>query len=101
VFYFPAYELIIDVLRDYRFYDLDMVHPNYAATQYVWEAFTTSCMTAETRDILRQVNEIMTAQKHRPRFPETQAHQKFLKETERKWQNLTAKYPFLNLKADG
>ena len=101
VFYFPAYELIIDVLRDYRFYDMDMVHPNYAATQYVWETFTTSCMTAETLDILRQVNEIMTAKKHRPRFPETQAHQNFMKETESKWQRLTAKYPFLNMKVNG
>ena len=40
LFYFPAYELVIDVLRDYRFYDIDLAHPNYAATQFVMEKFS-------------------------------------------------------------
>src|SRR4029077_3201781 len=44
IFYFPAYELVIDDLRDYRFYADDMVHPNYAATNYVWEKFVPACM---------------------------------------------------------
>ena len=42
IYYFPAYELVIDVLRDYRFYDIDLVHPNYPATQFVLEKFMTA-----------------------------------------------------------
>ncbi|HEY0356285.1 MAG TPA: GSCFA domain-containing protein, partial [Flavisolibacter sp.] len=49
IWYFPAYELVIDDLRDYRFYAEDLVHPNYHATQYVWEKFMEACMDEKTR----------------------------------------------------
>lgn len=96
-YYFPAYELVIDVLRDYRFYDIDMVHPNYAATESVWEAFTQSCIAPEVLPVMEQVAEIVTARSHRPRFPETEAHQKFLKAYAAKVTALAAAYPYLNL----
>ncbi|HSR39594.1 MAG TPA: GSCFA domain-containing protein, partial [Phnomibacter sp.] len=51
VFYFPAYELIIDDLRDYRFFAEDLVHPNYAATQYVWEKFAEACIDEESKEL--------------------------------------------------
>jgi hypothetical protein len=67
----------MDVLRDYRFYDVDMVHPNFAATSYVWEAFTEYCIAPETSEWMKDILDINIAQNHRPRFPHTQAHQDF------------------------
>lgn len=99
-YYFLAYELVIDVLRDYRFYDIDLVHPNYAATEFVWESFLESCIAPEALPVLEQVAEIVTAMKHRPRFPNTEAHQKFLKAFAEKTAALAAAYPFLNLAAE-
>ncbi len=95
--YFPAYELVIDVLRDYRFYDIDMVHPNYAATEAVWEAFLGSCIAPEALPVMAQVREIVTARSHLPRFPETEAHHRFLKAYAGKVAALAAAHPYLNL----
>src|SRR5690606_36984877 len=57
-FYFPAYELVIDVLRDYRFYDIDLVHPNYAATQYVWEKFAETYFSPVCRSFAEKMHPI-------------------------------------------
>ncbi len=95
--YFPAYELVIDILRDYRFYDVDMVHPNYMGTTYVWEQFTKSCIDPSIIEIMQQVQDINTARSHRSRFPETEAHQKFKASYAAKAQVLMNKYPFLDL----
>lgn len=92
--YFPAYELMIDVLRDYRFYDIDLVHPNYAATQSVWEFFTTHFMNASAHEFLKETIQIYDAYQHRSRFPEAAAHQKFLQQSLLKTQNIKKKYPF-------
>jgi hypothetical protein len=75
--YFPAYELVIDILRDYRYYDIDFVHPNYMATTYVWEHFVKTCISPTATETMQQVLDIMTAKSHRTRFPETEAHRKF------------------------
>lgn len=96
-YYFPAYELVIDVLRDYRFYDIDFVHPNYMATQFVWEEFVKACIDEQTQTLMQKVVEITTARKHRSRFPQTEAHQKFLKENLKKIEHLKMVAPFLNL----
>jgi hypothetical protein len=98
--YFPAYELVIDILRDYRFYDVDFVHPNYMATSFVWEQFVKSCMSPSIYDVMQQVQEISTARSHRPRFPETVAHQKFKESYAEKIRVLTDKYPYLDLTAE-
>jgi hypothetical protein len=95
--YFPAYELVIDILRDYRFYDIDFVHPNYMATSFVWEQFSKSCIAAQTQELMQQVQEIVTARAHRTRFPETQAHKKFMESYVQKATSLMAKYPQLDL----
>lgn len=96
--YFPAYELVIDILRDYRFYDIDFVHPNYLATTYVWEHFANACIEPATRALMQQVQEIVTARGHRPRFPGTEAHKKFKADYTAKVQALIAQHPYLNLK---
>jgi hypothetical protein len=100
IFYFPAYELVIDVLRDYRFYDADLVHPNYMGTEFVLEKFSETSFTESTRAIMQEVKDIVTAKKHKAFQPQTKAHQQFLKTYLEKAKNLQTKYPFLNLKEE-
>jgi len=97
-YYFPAYELVIDVLRDYRFYDIDLVHPNYAATEFVLEHFTASCIDSVTQDLMEDVRKIVIAAKHKAFQPATKAHQQFLINHFEKATQLQKKHPFLNLK---
>jgi hypothetical protein len=98
--YFPAYELVIDVLRDYRFYDIDLVHPNYPATEYVLEKFSETCIDPGTREIMQEVKKIVAARMHRAFQPETKAHGQFLKSHFEKAVALQKKYPFLDLKEE-
>ena len=69
---------MIDVLRDYRFYDIDLVHPNYPATEFVLEKFTETCIDAESQQLMQEVKKIVIARKHKAFQPETKAHQQFL-----------------------
>lgn len=95
--YFPAYELVIDVLRDYRFYDIDLVHPNYPATEFVLEKFAEACIAAPDRQLMEEVKKIMIARRHRAFQPGTKAHQQFLSSHFEKTKALKEKYPFLDL----
>jgi len=97
LFYFPSYELVIDVLRDYRFYSEDMVHPNYLATDFVLQQFTKVFMSAETNKLNEELRKLQIARKHRAAFPETAAHSAFLKAHLEKVKALQQQYPFLNL----
>jgi len=97
IHYFPAYEMVIDVLRDYRFYDIDLVHPNYAATEFVLEQFGLHCIEEETRQLMQEVKKIMIARRHKAFQPDTNAHRKFLADHAAKTRNLMEKYPFLKL----
>ncbi|GAB3010350.1 GSCFA domain-containing protein [Niabella terrae] len=97
VHYFPAYELVIDVLRDYRFYDVDMAHPNYQATSFVMEQFTEKCIDATSRQLMKELRQITIARKHRPFQPRSNAHLQFLKTHAEKTQALMLQYPFLDL----
>jgi len=94
-YYFPAYELVIDVLRDHRWYDIDLVHPNFAATSYVFEQFEQLCMSAETRKLNEEVYQLTLARRHRPRFPDTDAHRKFLADTAAREAALQKQLPWL------
>jgi len=100
LYYFPAYELVIDVLRDYRFYDIDMVHPNYAATEFILEKFMQHYIDEESATIAQEIKKIITARKHRPLQPGTSAHQQFLRSNITKTQELMKKYPFLSLEEE-
>jgi hypothetical protein len=95
--YFPAYELVIDVLRDYRFYDTDLVHPNYMATEFVLEKFAETFIDEPTQKLMQEVKSIMIARKHKAFQPDTAAHKQFLKAFFEKTKVLKEKYPFLNL----
>jgi hypothetical protein len=100
LWYFPAYELVVDVLRDYRFYDVDMAHPNYPATQFVLEKFVQQCIDPEAQTILEEVKKLVTSRRHKPFQPATQAHRRFLQEQREKAIALAKKYPFLNLQEE-
>jgi hypothetical protein len=96
VFYFPSFELIIDDLRDYRFYAEDMVHPNYQATQYVWEKFSISCIDGKTRELMKELDQLNTAMKHKPVHPDTIEHIKFREKFKVIAEGLKQRLPTLN-----
>jgi hypothetical protein len=100
IYYFPAYELVIDDLRDYRFYAEDLVHPNYAATQYVWEKFVGSCMNEETQELLTKIEEINRAFNHKAFNSKSVQHRKFLASYYQKSKAIIAWYPHIDLKTE-
>jgi hypothetical protein len=93
--YFPAYEYVIDDLRDYRFYAEDLVHPNYAATNYVWEKWVASYMDAATQELMHKINELQQAVAHKPFFKGSEAHQHFLEKTIHKVRELQKSFPVI------
>jgi len=95
-FYFPAYELVIDDLRDYRFFAEDLVHPNYAATNYVWEKFIPAVIDEPSQIIMKEINEINAAVNHKPFNPTSVSHKKFLQTNFEKVVTLSQKYPYLD-----
>lgn len=95
VYYFPAYEWIIDVLRDYRWFDMDLVHPNYAATESVFDQFCEVCMDDWTREQLKELRQLRNANEHRPRFPDTDAHRKFLKNNAIRQKEMQERMPWI------
>ena len=97
LYYFPAYELVIDVLRDYRFYDIDMVHPNYPATEFVMEKFNESFIDEQSQQLMEEIKKIVIARKHKAFQPETNAHKTFLKTHLEKAKDLQSRFPFLSL----
>ena len=98
--YFPAYELVIDVLRDYRFYDIDMVHPNYPATEFVMEKFRENFIDEESQQLMVEIRKIVIARKHKAFQPDTTAHKQFLKAHLEKVRSLSKKYAFLDLQEE-
>lgn len=97
IFYFPAYELVIDVLRDYRFYDIDLVHPNYQATSYVLDQFMQHYVNDFSVGLSKEIDRIVIARRHKAFQPQTQAHRNFLKLNLEKVSSLRQQHPFLNL----
>jgi len=95
-FYFPAYELVIDDLRDYRFYAEDMVHPNYAATNYVWEKFIAACIDEPSQQLMKEIAIIVAAKNHRPFNPTSDQHKKFLQANMSRLKKLQEQYPYIN-----
>jgi len=97
VYYFPAYELVIDDLRDYRFFAEDMVHPNYLATNYVWEKFILTCIEDESKLLMKEINSLKAAWHHKPFNPESNQHKAFLMTNYKKTEELKLKYKYLEL----
>lgn len=99
-FYFPAYELVIDDLRDYRFYAEDMAHPNYAATNYVWEKFITTCIDEPSQQLMKEIAVIMAAKNHKPFNPTSAQHKKFLQANLERVKNLRQQHPYINFEEE-
>ena len=95
--YFPAYEYVMDDLRDYRFYAEDLVHPNFAASGYVWDKLVETYMDHKTQAIMKQIAELQLAMNHKPFFTGSVEHQKFLQSCILKTETLMAAYPTLSL----
>lgn len=96
VAYFPAYELIVDDLRDYRFYAEDMVHPNYLATQYVWEKFVDACIDGKSKEAMKEINQLQQAVKHIPLHPASSEHFAFKRKSKERALELSKRFPFLD-----
>ncbi|MBR2031889.1 MAG: GSCFA domain-containing protein [Alistipes sp.] len=75
--YFPSFEILIDDLRDYRYYADDLAHPSKMAVDYVWERFCEYALTDKARELLPQIEQIVSAAEHRPFNPESEAHRAF------------------------
>lgn len=94
-FYFPAYEVIMDELRDYRFYETDMVHPNQLAIDYIWEKFVGVCISDDTKETMKKVGEVQKGTQHRPFDPNSEAHQKFQNSLQQKIDDIKKVFPFM------
>jgi hypothetical protein len=76
--YFPSYELVLDDLRDYRFFGRDLLHPNELAVEYVWEKFQEAFFDAETKSFVQEISRIERAKAHKPLHPESETTRQFL-----------------------
>jgi hypothetical protein len=96
VHYFPAYEIMMDDLRDYRFYEPDMIHPTQQAIDYIWQIFSDTYFNEETKKIMDDVRKVNLMQQHRPLHPDTEGYQLFVNDLRKREEGLIIKYPFLS-----
>ena len=94
--YFPSYEIMMDELRDYRFYAEDMVHPNQVAIDYIWEKFTETWISSEAMPVMKRIDTIQKGLSHRPFSETSEAHQKFKNDLQEKIRTLQKDYPQIN-----
>ncbi|WP_103071543.1 GSCFA domain-containing protein [Aquimarina sediminis] len=93
--YFPSYEIMMDELRDYRFYDVDMIHPSSVAVQYIWERLLGVWVSEETSKTMSRVEEVEKGMSHRPFNPKSEQYQLFLKKIELKKYQLQQEHPHI------
>ena len=94
VHYFPSYEIMMDDLRDYRFYEKDLIHPNEQAIDYIWNFLEHSFFNESTRDMNNKIRQVRQSLAHKAFNPDSEAHQKFLKRTLEQLQELNEQLPF-------
>lgn len=100
IHYFPAYEILMDELRDYRFYADDMVHPSPQAVEYVWERFVEHMTHREAQDFITQWDKVTRALAHRPFHPERKEYKVFIRQHMLKIMELKEKYPYLEVETE-
>ena len=93
--YFPAYEIMMDELRDYRFYAEDMLHPNQTAIDYIWIQFFENYVSESVFGLMNEICSIQKGLQHRPFNPNTENHQKFLNQLDLKIKAIKNQYPFI------
>ena len=89
--YFPSYEIVMDELRDYRFYAEDMLHPSPVAVEYISERFSETFFTSETQSKVKEWRSIQKALKHKPFNPDSDEHKEFLRKTQERLDNFGKK----------
>lgn len=94
--YFPSYEIMMDELRDYRFYAEDMLHPSQMAIDYIWKRFSENYISEENFATMEEVCSIQKGLAHRPFNPNTASHQKFLNTLKNKIVKLQEQFPRIN-----
>jgi hypothetical protein len=100
VHYFPSYEIMMDELRDYRFYKEDLLHPNDQAIEQIWQRFKVSCIAESAVDLLAEIEAIIQAAKHKPLQPNSIQHQKFIATMVQKAIDLQQRYDYLNFEKE-
>ena len=95
-YYFPASEILLDELRDYRFYAEDMVHPSAVAVEYIWECFSECYFGENTKAMNRGVEEVVRGLGHRPFDVGSEGYRRFVSALIGKMESLAAKYPQLD-----
>ena len=93
--YFPAFEIMMDELRDYRFYAEDMLHPNQTAVNYIWEKFVDSTVSEESKSLMIEIENIQKSLAHKPFNPNSESHQKFIYQLNSKIKAVQNRYPFI------
>ncbi|NRB61056.1 MAG: GSCFA domain-containing protein [Winogradskyella sp.] len=96
LYYFPSYEIMLDELRDYRFYSADMLHPNHLAVEYIWNKFKDVWISERSFDTLKKVTSIQTRKLHKPFNPSSESHIKFLNQLKLDIEALKERYPFMD-----
>jgi len=97
VHYFPAYEIVLDELRDYRFYQSDMLHPSEQAVEYIWEKLSEHYFSPRLHEFLRQWGPVAAALAHRPFHPDSEDYRAFMAKTQVRLEALRRQYPLLEL----
>jgi len=95
IFYFPSYELMMDELRDYRFYAEDMIHPNQVAINYIWEKFKNVWISKDALKTMEDVEYVQKGLLHKPFNPDSNAHQVFIKKIQEKVNRLKKEMPYM------
>jgi len=93
VSYFPAYEIMMDELRDYRYYSKDLIHPNELAIDVIWNRVMTSYFDEKAMHKVKDISELNSAKDHIPFDPKSEEHLKFKQSQKKKIENLEIKYP--------
>ncbi|WP_455669333.1 GSCFA domain-containing protein [Phocaeicola sp.] len=99
-YYFPSYEIMMDELRDYRFYADDMLHPSPMAIAYIWECFNKTYFSKETNQIMNEWEEIRKGLNHKPFDAESETYRKFLTQIVLKIGQLKEKFPYFELQKE-
>ena len=94
--YFPSYEIMMDELRDYRFYSQDLLHLNQVAINYIWERFVENYVSDEAISSMNEIESIQRDLSHRPFNPSSESYKKFQIQLESKINNAKSKFPFMN-----
>ena len=93
--YFPSYEIMMDELRDYRFYAEDMVHPSQVAVEYIWQRFVETYMTEATRGEMRTLHQLWQDRHHRLLHPDSEEAERFRLHVEKQMVALKERYPWI------